>query len=47
MEIPKVVSSVLKAHKVVKNPELSEINQWDAWARDKAHTIVDQIGVKK
>lgn len=36
MEIPKMVEKILKKHKPVKNPPLSEILKADAWARKEA-----------
>ena len=36
MEIPEMIEKVLKRHKPIKNPTLSEILKADAWAREKA-----------
>jgi len=36
MEIPKMIEKVLKRHKPIKNPPLSEVLKVDAWAREEA-----------
>lgn len=36
MEIPKMIEKVLKRHKPIKNPTLSEVLKVDAWAREEA-----------
>ena len=44
MSIPKVVSAVLKKHKVRNKPTLNDVLEVDAWAREEAHKFINQKG---
>lgn len=40
-DIPNILEAVLSSHKQVKNPQLDDIFQADAWARDEASRLLE------